>query len=346
MAISDALNDREHDKFRESVATPGVPAVAIVNPDGTNIGGSGGTSMTDNTAYVQGASSLTPTGYLGDDVPTGLGADERVGIPRMRRSTRVPFAELVDQSGDSVGDDTNNALRVNVVAGGAGGGVAQTQVRNAGDTAWENVGRGAAQGKMPTESLDGAHATIGATTDADTANTLVGRLKQIITTLQARLPAALVGGRLDSNTGAWLGSTAPTVGQKAMASSVPVALASDQSALTVTDGGAGKTLKRAVVALTATGDVIAAVASRRLKVFAYELQSRNDSMTVQLRNATTEATTLGIRWALNTREGAVHGAINPPAFLFATIAGEALEAVITGTGTVDIAVSYWDDDAT
>jgi hypothetical protein len=48
-----------------------------------------------------------------------------------------------------------------------------------------------------------------------------------------QLPAALVGGRLDENVGAWLGSTAPTVGQKAMASSVPVVIASDQSTLPV-----------------------------------------------------------------------------------------------------------------
>ena len=44
-----------------------------------------------------------------------------------------------------------------------------------------------------------------------------------------QLPSALVGSRLDVNTGAWLGSTAPTVGQKAMTASLPVVLASDQS---------------------------------------------------------------------------------------------------------------------
>lgn len=49
-----------------------------------------------------------------------------------------------------------------------------------------------------------------------------------------QLPAALVGGRLDENVGAWLGSTAPTVGQKLMAASVPVVLASDQSPVAVT----------------------------------------------------------------------------------------------------------------
>lgn len=76
--------------------------------------------------------------------------------------------------------------------------------------------------------VDGHSATIGATSDADTANTVIGRLKQLITKLAGGLPAALVGGRLDSNIGAWLGSTAPTVGTKTAANSVPVVHASDQ----------------------------------------------------------------------------------------------------------------------
>jgi hypothetical protein len=50
-----------------------------------------------------------------------------------------------------------------------------------------------------------------------------------ITVDTPQLPAALVGGRLDTNNGAWLGSTAPTVGQKTMANSVPIVIASDQT---------------------------------------------------------------------------------------------------------------------
>lgn len=49
----------------------------------------------------------------------------------------------------------------------------------------------------------------------------------------SQLPSALVGGRLDGNVGSWLGSTAPTVGQKPAASSVPVTIASDQSPIPV-----------------------------------------------------------------------------------------------------------------
>lgn len=50
-----------------------------------------------------------------------------------------------------------------------------------------------------------------------------------LTTDTPQLPGALVGGRLDVNAGAWLGSTAPTVGQKAMSSSVPHALATEHT---------------------------------------------------------------------------------------------------------------------
>jgi len=52
-----------------------------------------------------------------------------------------------------------------------------------------------------------------------------------------QLPAALVAGRLDTNLGAWLGSTAPTVGQKTMTNSVPIVIASDQSAVPVSQNG-------------------------------------------------------------------------------------------------------------
>ena len=52
-------------------------------------------------------------------------------------------------------------------------------------------------------------------------------------TKTGQLPSALVGGRLDTNLGAWLGSTAPTVGQKTAANSLPTILASDQGALPV-----------------------------------------------------------------------------------------------------------------
>lgn len=58
-----------------------------------------------------------------------------------------------------------------------------------------------------------------------------------VATSNTQLPAALVSGRLDENVGAWLGSTAPTVGSKVSASSVPVVIASDQGNVPVTLSG-------------------------------------------------------------------------------------------------------------
>ncbi|HWO69659.1 MAG TPA: hypothetical protein VNP94_02750, partial [Actinomycetota bacterium] len=100
---------------------------------------------------------------------------------------------------------------------------------------------------------------------------------------------------------------------------------------TVVDGGAGKTLKRAVVSLTATGTVVAAVSGRRIKVYQYAIQSRNDGMTVRFRDGGAGAN-LGLDWSLNTREGAQSGPVNPPAFIFGTSAGNSLDAVVSGTG--------------
>lgn len=68
-----------------------------------------------------------------------------------------------------------------------------------------------------------------------------------------QLPTALVGGRLDINLGSWLGSTAPTVGQKTMASSLPITISSDQSTILVrlTDGVNSANVKAASTAATA-----------------------------------------------------------------------------------------------
>lgn len=76
------------------------------------------------------------------------------------------------------------------------------------------------------------------------------------------LPAALVGGRLDVNTGAWLGSTAPTVGQKTMSASVPVVIASDQSTLPVVQPSATYS-----VISTSTTTTVASSACTLYKIF-------------------------------------------------------------------------------
>lgn len=59
----------------------------------------------------------------------------------------------------------------------------------------------------------------------------------------AQLPSALVSGRLDVNAGGWLGSTAPTVGQKTMANAIPVVICSDQSTINVAAAAASALFK-------------------------------------------------------------------------------------------------------
>jgi hypothetical protein len=93
----------------------------------------------------------------------------------------------------------------------------------------------------------------GTTADADTANTVIGRLKQLVTKLAGGLPAALVGGRLDSNIGAWLNSTAPTVGSKVSADSIPMVIASDQVAV-ATKAAAGVEVDGHSASIGATTD--------------------------------------------------------------------------------------------
>ena len=94
-----------------------------------------------------------------------------------------------------------------------------------------NVGTTGGSGTTATTNavgsqVDGHSASIGSTSDADSASTLIGLIKWI----KARLPTALVGGRFDGNVGAWLGSTVPTIGPKTSAQSIPTVLASDYRA--------------------------------------------------------------------------------------------------------------------
>lgn len=78
-----------------------------------------------------------------------------------------------------------------------------------------------------------------------------------------QLPAALVGGRLDTNVGAWFGSTAPTVGTKTSANSIPVVLASDQAALFVTEVRSSTGTQTSVAGSAASVTILAANANRR-----------------------------------------------------------------------------------
>jgi hypothetical protein len=120
--------------------------------------------------------------------------------------TGAATAALQTQPGVDIGDVTVNN----------GAGAAAVNIQDGGNSITVDG----------TVAVSGSVAVTGPLTDAELRASAVP-----ISTTQ--LPAALVGGRLDTNTGAWLGSTAPTVGQKTSANSVPVVLASDQPSIPV-----------------------------------------------------------------------------------------------------------------
>lgn len=87
-----------------------------------------------------------------------------------------------------------------------------------------------------------------------------------LSSIDGKLPAALVGGRLDSNIGAWLGSTAPSVGQKTAANSLPVVLASDTGTLTVaTNVTAGSTVGETFANCSTAQILLAATAAPKVR---------------------------------------------------------------------------------
>ncbi len=108
-------------------------------------------------------------------------------------------------------------------------------------------------------------------------------------------------------------------------------------------GDKPKLLRRAVVSLSASGVVVPAVSGFHIKVYAYSFQSRDDGMTVQFKDGS-GGINLDQVWSFNQREGTISPACVPDTYFFATDLSNALYAQISGTGTIDIAVSYWSMD--
>lgn len=113
--------------------------------------------------------------------------------------------------------------------------------------------------------------------------------------------------------------------------------------------GHGKTIKTVSGSLTADTDVIAAVASKRIKVIAYSfITTNNTGATLLLKS---NGTAGAEQWRVfvkgpdaSTPFGA-NLAVPAPSFLFATIAGEKLTVDTDTAATIHYSVSYFDDDA-
>ncbi|UOF79906.1 hypothetical protein [Caudoviricetes sp.] len=81
--------------------------------------GSGGTSMTDDAAFTPGTSAITPAGGTYRSVRDSV--DDNDGGAFAMTQKRALLTAIETPNGDSAMDDTNDALRVNVVAGSTAG---------------------------------------------------------------------------------------------------------------------------------------------------------------------------------------------------------------------------------
>jgi hypothetical protein len=110
--------------------------------------------------------------------------------------------------------------------------------------------------------------------------------------------------------------------------------------------GHGKTIKTVTGTVTADTDIVAAVASKRIKVIAYSLitgATTANTITFQS-NATTALWTVPLQAITGTVAGA-NLAIPAPSFLFATAAGEKLTLDVSAAQSITYSVTYFDDDA-
>lgn len=182
------------------------------------------------------------------DADTGAGSEHVLGVV-LRKSASGGSVEL-GTSADPVRTDPTGTTTQPVSDGGGSITVDGTVTANQGTAA-------AATAPWPVRASDGS-AFINVALEHITAGSphavrLTDGSAFYDGTKTGQLPAALVGGRLDTNTGAWLGSTAPTVGQKTSANSIPIVVASDQSPIPVTvSAGTDRT---STGAITSTQDV-------------------------------------------------------------------------------------------
>lgn len=90
-------------------------------------GSSGGVSQVDGTSFTSQAANFVPIGGIFDDAATDTLSENDAGVVRLT-TNRGFHVNLRTDGGTKMDDSTNSALRVNVVAGGAGGGAVFGQV--------------------------------------------------------------------------------------------------------------------------------------------------------------------------------------------------------------------------
>jgi hypothetical protein len=109
-----------------------------------------------------------------------------------------------------------------------------------------------------------------------------------------------------------------------------------------------KTIKNVTGTTNATFTIVAAVPTKRIKVFAYLLITSSTNAVTCTFKSGAGGTSL---WTipLQTISGSISGATlatSIPSFLFATTAGALLELSFSAAQNVTYSISYYDDDAT
>lgn len=144
---------------------------------------------------------------------------------------------------------------------------------------------------------------------------------------------------------------------KVDASGVAVPVTDNAGSLTVDNAGTfavqnnstGKTMKTASGTLTSDTDVIAAVSSKRIKVYAMNIFTVGTNANAAIFKSNGTSGTELWRFLLQGAAASPMGlalAVSPPGFLFATVAGEKLTLDVGNADTLHYSLSYWDDDAT
>lgn len=204
--------------------TQPISAVALPLPTGAATEATLATRVSDATI-------ITRLGTLGQKLMAGSAP-----VVIASDQTTIPISGTVTATNPSVGA-INSAFPGSATQIGASDGV-NLRVPRVFDA---DTGGGLefVIGTILRKSASGGSVEAGTATDPLRVDP-TGTTTQPISSTQ--LPAALVAGRLETDVGAWLGSTAPTVGQKTMANSIPVVVASNQSAIPVSDGGGSLTI--------------------------------------------------------------------------------------------------------
>ena len=108
-----------------------------------------------------------------------------------------------------------------------------------------------------------------------------------------------------------------------------------------------KTLKTVTGTVSVDTDIVAAVASKRIKVYAYSLISASTtSNTITFQdNGVTPIWTVPLQAPAASSMFGANLAVSPPGFLFATTAGLKLRLDVSAAVNVTYSVAYWDADA-